>query len=68
MFVGASRTFLLTGLSEPDPTPAEQTATAAQLLFMADAFNTTLANTDDDGRERMRSLAPPFLLALLTLE
>ncbi|MGW3228655.1 hypothetical protein [Kitasatospora sp. NPDC001095] len=68
MIFGASRTFLLTGLSEPDPTPAEQAATAVQLILMADAFNTTLADTDDDGREAMRRLAPAFLLALLTVE
>ncbi|MGW2371013.1 hypothetical protein [Kitasatospora sp. NPDC001683] len=67
MISGASRTFLLTGLAEPNPTPAEQTVTAVQLIFMADAFNTTLAETDDDGREAMRRLAPPFLLSLLTV-
>ncbi|MER6396103.1 hypothetical protein ABT263_08565 [Kitasatospora sp. NPDC001603] len=68
MIFGASRAFLLTGLSEPDPTLAEQTATAVQLILMADAFNITLAITDDDGREAMRRLAPPFLLALLAVE
>jgi len=68
MVFGADRTFLLTGLSEPNPTPAEQTATAVQLILTADAFNTTLADTDDVGREAMRRLAPPFLLALLTVE
>ncbi|WP_188306329.1 hypothetical protein [Streptomyces sp. CBMA123] len=67
MIFGASRSFLLTGLSEPNPTLAEQTATAVQLILMADAFNTTLTTTDDDGREAMRLLAPSFLLALLTI-
>ncbi|MFE4514032.1 hypothetical protein ACFRMQ_07520 [Kitasatospora sp. NPDC056783] len=68
MVFGATRAFLLTGLSEPNPTLAELTVTAVQLVFMADAFNTTLADTDDDGREAMRRLAPPFLLALLTVK
>ncbi|WP_327074400.1 hypothetical protein OG196_31655 [Kitasatospora purpeofusca] len=67
MFLGASRTFLLTGLSEPDPTLTERTMTAVQLILMADAFNITLAITDDDGRSAMRQLAPPFLLGLLTV-
>ncbi|MER7701588.1 hypothetical protein ABTX81_01630 [Kitasatospora sp. NPDC097605] len=36
------RTFLPTGLVEPNPTPAERTAAAMQLILMAYAFNTKL--------------------------
>ncbi|MFJ2866793.1 hypothetical protein [Kitasatospora sp. NPDC087314] len=68
MITGANRVYLLDGLSEPNPTPGEQALAAVQLIMAADAFNTTLVTTDDDGREAMRLMAPPFLLGLLTVE
>ncbi|MET8703333.1 hypothetical protein ABZW10_31410 [Kitasatospora sp. NPDC004723] len=68
MVVPFDRLFLADALSDPDPAPGTQALTALNLLFMTDAINTTLAITDDDGRETIRRLAPPFFLSLVTVE
>ncbi|MFE4604169.1 hypothetical protein ACFRKE_25320 [Kitasatospora indigofera] len=67
MVFPVDRVFLADALAEPSPTPGQQAVTALTLQLMADAINTTLRITDNDGREAMRLLAPPFLAGMLEM-
>ncbi|ROR42990.1 hypothetical protein EDD39_1125 [Kitasatospora cineracea] len=64
---GFGRLYLIQGLADPDPGPAQQAHTALTLVATFDGLNRTLASAGPEQLQLLRQITPPFLVGLFAL-